>query len=1164
MKKLFKWLAVSLVVVVIAIGATAVIVPMVVDPNDYKDTLADAVKEHTGRTLAIEGDLKLTVFPWLGVDAGPVELGQAASITDIPYPAGTPFLRSERTQIRVKLMPLLSGRVEMDTVMLEGLVVNLGRSPQGMMNWDDFVTPTAKTNDEPPAIAALAIGGLNVQQAQIHWRDALTQARYELTGLTLTTGAVDIDDLGPINVSASFTVQGADAALPTGTVEAAVSFDANVAFDSAAQSVGLSDLTLSSTFRDPVGDKVTFAAAGDLAYNMASGTANTSQLTLSANTAGYLGTVAKVDTSLEGANVDTATGIFSAKMIKATGAVSGAVLGDGQVTFDIAAATRVDLSSKDLLIEGLNASVPSFSVDGNSGQATLRGTVRGSMQTGRFEIRGLDLATSVTGTALSGGNVSLTTKGDIDFDANNLVATSPAIELVSSAFDVAGYAGSFRATAALSANPSGQQFSASGLAADGTLAKGPGFNGALPFLLRGDLNVDLARNLITTKELRLESSAFDVDAASGNLSTELTNASVALDRATLTADRINATGSLTGKGAFTGKADIELNGSALTANTDAVNIKTVHLRLPAFDVNGSRGVLDARGSLRAALGKDVVTIGGLKAKGRLSGAALKGGKVTYDGTTNARFQPTKGQFDLSKLVLKLTDLEYDGLEGSLKLGGAVVGNTNKGIYTGKRVSVRGAVKGNAVPGGATNINVLTDLTANTSRDTLRLSTFNARALGLHASGNLSLAQLSKQPTYSGNVTLAGFKPRPLLRRLGLGNIKTTDPKALSRVSGSATVTGGPGQLALKKLVLNVDQSTLRGNVDVKGLQRTAPRPYVQFNLTLNGIDADRYMPPTKGTSGDTPVGAVPIALLTTVDLDGQLNIGKLKANNLRVSNFKVTARGKDRKLVIDPITANLYRGTVNAKGTIDTSTATPRVALEKHFRGVQAGPLLTDLQGKAAVTGTTDFDLTLRTQGLSEDQLLGNANGTTRFTLRDGTIEGVNMVGEICSKLSSFGVVSAPASGGDSTAFSDLNGSGDIRNGVLYNQDMAMVSPFLRVAGEGNIQLVQQIVGYAVTAHLVDSCAGAGRGVVNNLVDIPIPVRVSGPVSNLRYGFDFDKLFASLTQQQIQKQGTRFLEKALGGRSSGNAGTSDSAGSAEPGGSTEEKLIKGLLKGLFK
>jgi hypothetical protein len=75
---------------------------------------------------------------------------------------------------------------------------------------------------------------------------------------------------------------------------------------------------------------------------------------------------------------------------------------------------------------------------------------------------------------------------------------------------------------------------------------------------------------------------------------------------------------------------------------------------------------------------------------------------------------------------------------------------------------------------------------------------------------------------------------------------------------------------------------------------------------------------------------------------------------------------------------------------------------------------------------------------------------------------------------------------------------------------------------------------------------------------------VSGPVSNLRYGFDFDKLFASLTQQQIQKQGTRFLEKALGGRSSGNAGTSDSAGSAEPGGSTEEKLIKGLLKGLFK
>ncbi|MFT5390572.1 MAG: hypothetical protein ACI8PT_000757, partial [Gammaproteobacteria bacterium] len=1129
-----------------------------VDPNDYKDTLADAVKEHTGRTLTIEGDLKLTIFPWLGVDAGPVQLGQPANIANIPYPAGTAFLRSERTQIRVKLLPLLLGNIEMDTVVLDGLVANLGRSPEGKSNWDDFVTPAATPDKGPPAIAALAIGGLDVQRAKVFWRDSTTQASYDVTGLTLKTGAINISGLSPIDIATSFAVQGTDPALPAGTVDADVSFASTVTVDSAAQSVDFSGLTIASKIRDPVGDTVTLDAAGQVAYGMASRAVKTSQLTLSINTPGYLGTIARVEASVEGASVDVALGTFVAQKVSAAGALSGALLSEGELTFDVTGAARVDMAGGDISVTDLNATVAKFAISGNSGQASLRGNVQGSIETRLFKVRGLDFETSAAGAALAGGSVRLQAKGDIDFDAANLVATSPAIELVSPAFDIAGYAGSFRATTALSANPNGQRFSASGLAANGTLSKGPGFNGALPFLLRGDLNVDLARSLLTTQGLRLESSAFDVDAASGNLSTELTNASVALDQATLTAERVNATGSLTGKGAFTGKADIDFNGSALTANADGVTIKTMRLHLPSFDVNGNRGTLDARGSLRAALGKDVVTVSGLEAKGNLSGAALNGGKVSYDGSTNARFQPTKGQFEISNLVLKLTGLEYEGLEGSLDLGGAVVGNTNEGIYTGKRVSVRGTVTGKAIPGGATDINVLTDLTANASRDTLRLSTLDARALGLHANGDISIAELSKQPTYWGNVTLAPFKPRPLIRRLGLGNIETADPKALAQISGSTTFEGGAGQLALNKLELTIDQSTLRGNVNVKGLQRTAQRPHVQFDLTLNGIDADRYLPPTKGKSGSAPAGAMPIALLTTIDLDGQLNIGKLKANNLRVSNFKVTARGKDRKLVIDPITANLYQGTVNAKGTVDTSTPTPSLTLENQFRGIQAGPLLTDLQGKAAVTGTTDFDLTLRTKGLSEDQLLGNANGKTRFTLRDGTIEGVNMMREICSKLSSFGIVSGQANTGDNTAFSDLSGSGDIRNGVLYNQDMAMVSPFLRVAGEGNIQLVPQIVGYAATAHLVDSCAGAGRGVVNNLVDIPIPVRVSGPVSNLRYGFDFDKLFASLAQQQIQKQGARFLEKTFGGKSSGETGTSDSAGS------TEEKVIKGLLKGLFK
>ena len=63
MKKLFKILAALVAVVVVLIIAAIIIIPMTFDPNDYKDQIAKAVKENTGRALKIEGDVELTVFP---------------------------------------------------------------------------------------------------------------------------------------------------------------------------------------------------------------------------------------------------------------------------------------------------------------------------------------------------------------------------------------------------------------------------------------------------------------------------------------------------------------------------------------------------------------------------------------------------------------------------------------------------------------------------------------------------------------------------------------------------------------------------------------------------------------------------------------------------------------------------------------------------------------------------------------------------------------------------------------------------------------------------------------------------------------------------------------------------------------------------------------------
>jgi len=72
--KISAWLAGLLVLLVVA---AVVILPMVIDPNDYKAQIVDKVQQETGRTLSIDGDLKLSVFPWLGMEINGLGLSNA-------------------------------------------------------------------------------------------------------------------------------------------------------------------------------------------------------------------------------------------------------------------------------------------------------------------------------------------------------------------------------------------------------------------------------------------------------------------------------------------------------------------------------------------------------------------------------------------------------------------------------------------------------------------------------------------------------------------------------------------------------------------------------------------------------------------------------------------------------------------------------------------------------------------------------------------------------------------------------------------------------------------------------------------------------------------------------------------------------------------------------
>jgi len=200
LKTLFGLVALLVLLVVIAV----VVLPLVVDPNDYKDEIAATVEKQTGRTLKIEGDLALSVFPWLGLDIGPTQLSNAEGF-DAPYMA-----RMEAVEVRVKLLPLLRKQLEVNTIKLDGLRLNLGKNKQGETNWADITArlESADTQSEKSArggdkagtasgtasggnaLERLEIGGIEVSDAQLRWDDRSTDAVYEVNELSFTTGSI--------------------------------------------------------------------------------------------------------------------------------------------------------------------------------------------------------------------------------------------------------------------------------------------------------------------------------------------------------------------------------------------------------------------------------------------------------------------------------------------------------------------------------------------------------------------------------------------------------------------------------------------------------------------------------------------------------------------------------------------------------------------------------------------------------------------------------------------------------------------------------------------------------------------------------------------------------------------------------------------------------------
>jgi len=195
-------------VVVIVVGAGAVLVATV-DPNAYKPDIVEAAKRATGRDLALNGTITLKPSLW-----------PTLQVLDVTFsnPAGfsRPQMMSlQGIELQLALLPLLSGKIELDRVMLIRPDILLETDANGRSNWQ--MTPAATAPVSPVATpqttaksgkvpTSVAIESIRIQDGTLAYRDGKTNTvtTLGLPGLDATAASPD----APLHIEADASYNG--------------------------------------------------------------------------------------------------------------------------------------------------------------------------------------------------------------------------------------------------------------------------------------------------------------------------------------------------------------------------------------------------------------------------------------------------------------------------------------------------------------------------------------------------------------------------------------------------------------------------------------------------------------------------------------------------------------------------------------------------------------------------------------------------------------------------------------------------------------------------------------------------------------------------------------------------------------------------------------------
>ena len=454
-----------------------------------------------------------------------------------------------------------------------------------------------------------------------------------------------------------------------------------------------------------------------------------------------------------------------------------------------------------------------------------------------------------------------------------------------------------------------------------------------------------------------------------------------------------------------------------------------------------------------------------------------------------------------------------------------------------------------------NLQVKTDAVADLEKQSVKLSNTTISALGATINAGFDITRLDTTPEIKGSISSNSINAKALAKKLQIELPPMANAKSLEHVSLSSKVNATPSSVVLDEFKLELDTSTLTGWVRVPDLVQ----PTVRYNLTLDAIKLDDYMPPVAEKAETEAVQAgggnvvvatgasrippdidipLPVELLKKIDIDGQFEINKIDVMDIAITAFSMKTIAGKGVVSIKPVSMKLLDGEFTTGIRLDVNQPLPAYTITANAKDIHAGPVinpvLAGFMTKEEVTleGSAHLSANIETQGSSVNVLKQAANGKIDFDMNETSLSGLdieyfsrNVVVDYLNekKLDVPSEWRGEYKPKQETAFNKIHATALLAKGKITNNDFIMDSKHIDVTGQGVVDIMINTMDYNA---VIDLTPSRKKTFAEQVLDEPIGVHIHGPFELLAIEPDkkrMAKAVSNLLEQKLKAEADKKL-----------------------------------------